>query len=94
MYDGKYIRKSYTLLNGQIKCLCFSSKVFSFGGEKARKGKHKSTSVCPVCVFRQSRKGEHDIWMFENSFLIHQEGVIHNRRYIYYEGGEAGCYLL
>lgn len=57
-----------------------AAKCFVLEERRGGRGKNKSTSVCPVYKFRQSRKGEHDIWMFEDSFVTHQEGGIQKGR--------------
>lgn len=67
IYDGKYIQKNYIPQNGQIKCLCFSSKVFHFGGEKGKKGrkqKHKCVPFLHVQTKQKRRTWQLDVGEF------------------------------
>lgn len=70
--ENTYRRITYhrmARLNGYVS----AAKYFILEARRGRREENKNTSVCPVYTFRQSRKGEHDSWMLENSLVTHQE---------------------
>lgn len=48
------------------------AKYFIWEGRRGGREKQQH-DVWAVCTFRQTRKGEHDVWIFENSLIAHQE---------------------